>query len=101
MSIATASAQRKIFNEDIVLAGETIISTGCTIYSITLINDSATASVVNLSDSTTYSAASKVAKACVPANSTVSLTYPKGMPMAEGLSAAANSGSIDIAVTYD
>ena len=92
---------KSVFNEDIVLAGEAIIAYPCVVYSITLINDSAAAAIVNLSNSTTYSSASKVLKASVAVAGTTHLTFPKGLILSAGLSAAANAGSIDIGVTFD
>lgn len=94
-------AQNKVYNEDITITGENIIGCPCVVFSITLTNDSAAAGVVNLSDSTTYSNASRVEKAAVGAGATVQLTYPRGLPLSNGLSAAVNVGSIDIAATYD
>lgn len=101
MIVTEEPAQKYIFNEDITLAGENIIGAPCVVYSITLINDTATAGVANLSDSTTYDSAEKITKCNVGANTTVHLTYPKGIRLDSGLSAAANTGSLDIAVTYD
>ena len=90
-----------IFNEDIDLAGENIIGAPCVVYSITLVNDSAAAAIVNLSNSTTYDSASKFTKLSVGVAGTTHVTYPKGLILSAGLSAAANAGSIDITVSYD
>lgn len=101
MIVTEEPAQNYIFNEDITLAGENIIGAPCVVYSLTLINDTATAGVVNLSNSTTYSSTYKITKFNVGANTTVHATYPKGLKLSRGLSAAANTGSLDIGVTYD
>ena len=94
-------AQNTVYNEDITLSGEEIIDQPCTVYDITLTNDVAVAAIVSIADIVTYAVGSRVLKVAVPAKSTIHLTFPRGKPFASGLSAAANAGSIDIAVTYD
>jgi hypothetical protein len=101
MSLILASAQRKVYNEDIVLAGENVISSPCLVYSITVVNDSDTAAIVNMSDSTSYDSNSRCQKVAIGAASTVHLVFPRGLPLSAGLSVASNAGSIDISATYD
>jgi hypothetical protein len=102
MSLKITSAQNKVYNEDIVMAGETIIGGPCVIHDMTLSNDTATASIVIFSDSATYSSTDRCLKVNVPASTTVHLTFPAGKPMASGLSASSShSNSVNVAVTYD
>ena len=56
---------------------------------------------VNISDSTTYSSASRVFKVIVAAAGTQHFCFPRGKVFSTGLSAAANQGSINIAISYD
>jgi hypothetical protein len=101
MIVTEEPAKNVIFNEDIALAGEYIIGSPCVVYSITLTADTNAAAIVNISDSATYDSAAKILKVAVVASTTTHLTFPKGLPLSAGLSAAANTGSIDITVTYD
>ena len=101
MIIEIEPARNTVHNEDIVLAGETIVGSPCVAWTITITNDSATAGIVNISDSTTYNATYRILKVAVPAATTLFLPFPKGMKFTRGVSAAANAGSIDIDITYD
>ena len=94
-------AQKKVYNEDVVLAGETIIGAPCTVYDITVTNDGASAGVLNISDSTTYSVASRAFKVPIAAGASEHFCFPRGKVFSTGLSAAANQGSINIAISYD
>jgi len=95
-------ALRKVYNEDIVMAGETIIGGPCVIYDLTLSNDTATASIVNFSDSVTYDSDEKCLKVNVPASTTVHLTFPRGKRLDTGLSAtSSHSNTVNVAVSYD
>lgn len=101
MITSEASAKRRVYNEEIVLAGETIVGSPCVAYSITIDNDSASAAVVNISDSTSYDSGEKSLKAPIAAKSVTHFSFPKGMKFSNGISAASNKGSIGVAVTYD
>ena len=94
-------AQNSVHNEDIELAGETIISQPCTVWDIILTNDTATAGKVNISNSEGYDSTYRVIKVALAASSTVQLTFPRGRKFSTGLSASANTGSLDISVSYD
>ena len=94
-------AQNSIHNEDITLAGENIVGAPCVVWSITLTNDSGTAGIVNISDSTTYDSTYRIFKVAVAANSTSHFDFPRGMKFTRGVSAAASVGSLDIDLTYD
>lgn len=101
MIVKQAAAENAVHNEDISLTGENIIGQPCTVWSITIAHDGASNGVVTITDSTTYSASSRVLKVAVLAHDTKHLPFPSGMPFSNGLSAISNLGTVDISVTYD
>lgn len=100
-----ASTPRKnAYSEDIAVVGNgtNIIATPCMVYHITISTDTGATAVLSISDSTTYSAGSRVEKVVVNSSQpTVTLDYDDGKPFFTGLSAISNIAGVDIAVTYE
>jgi hypothetical protein len=95
--------RKNAFQEDVssLAAGSNIINYQCAVYAITISSESG-AGVVSISDSNGYAVASRVEKVVLSTSQpTVTLSYPGGKLFTTGLSAIANSGSVDISVTYE
>ena len=90
------------YTEDVSLVGTTILSIPAVVYDMTISLEGDGDAVVSIADATTYSSTSRVIKATTTAEvHTVHLVYPEGKIFSSGISAIANIGSVDIAITYE
>lgn len=92
------------YQEDISqgLAGTILIAQPCQVWQITVIVDTADAATVNFANNSAgYTAATRNFKTTVSGPNTINIEFPHGLVCASGLSAIANTGSVDIFISYD
>ena len=95
-----APAQNSLYNEDIVLAGESILGQPCVAWSLTVSSDVASAGVVKFYDS--LSATNCVLKVVLAAGTpTVHLPFPKGKNFLVGIYATSSASSVNVSLDYD
>lgn len=100
MGVSISPIRNSVYNEDIDIAGESIVGNPCVAFDMTITSDVAAATVVSIFDAN--SATNKLLKVTLTAtNPTIHLTFPKGKRFDTGIYAAANAGSVDIAIDYD
>lgn len=95
-----SSVKNSRYNEDILIGGESLVSSPCVVWSMTVTSDTGGAGVVTIYDDTTI--ANPLFKVRLTAeNPTVHLSFPKGRRFLNGVYAAANFSSADISLDYD
>jgi hypothetical protein len=95
------AAQNASHQEDCTLAGHTLVSTPCVVYTMTVTNDSASATVVSFADASTYAAGSRILKVRVAARGTEHLTFPRGLPFGTALTVKPNNSTTNVSLTYN
>ena len=102
MIVTQATAERVFYKEDVNSTTGEAISTGpCVIHDVTFTNDTAGTIVCSLHNAGSATAASKLVKAVVAANSSVHYNYPRGKKFSTAVWVKPNAASLDIAVSYD
>jgi hypothetical protein len=102
MIVTQSVAERVFYKEDVNSTTGEAISTGpCVIYDVTFTNDTGGVITCTLHNATTASAATRLVKAVVAANSSVHYTYPRGKRFDTAIWAKPNAASLDIAIDYD
>jgi len=93
--------QKSIYNEDITMAGESIIGAPCVIWDITVSCDVVAATVIKFFDAT--SATNCIEKVVLTtATPTVHLCYPKGKVFGTGVYATSStSATANVSIDYD
>jgi hypothetical protein len=92
------------YSEDISqgAAGTILVAGPCQVFQITVIADIGDNVVVNFANSATgYAVASRNFKVALTGLNTHTVEFPHGLNCTSGLSAVANTGSVDIFVSYE